>query len=128
MSTATNNAKNTQEAKETKLIPVFALWARKDKNSKDYFTGKVEGKETKVVAFYNNKRSGMKDPDIIVHTRDGESLVRYCKLWANASKAGKKYLTGKMEDGTKVIGFFNEAHTVKQPYISIYTEQENLPI
>lgn len=134
MSTATKkNEKNTQ-VKETKLIPVFALWARKDKNGKDYFTGKVEGEETKLVAFYNNKRSGMKDPDINVFYRDGEDLIPYASLWANASKAGKKYLSGKMDE-TKVIGFFNEAHTVKQPYISIYKEvkqtqidgQEELP-
>lgn len=123
MSTATK--KNTQEVKETKLTPVFALWARKDKNNNDYFTGKVEGEETKLVAFYNNKRKGMKDPDINVFRRDGEDLVPYCSLWANASKAGKKYLSGKMDE-TKVVGFFNEAHTVKQPYISIYTE-EKLP-
>lgn len=120
MSTAT---KNNQEVKNTKLVPVFALWARKDKNGKDYFTGKVEGEETKLVAFYNNKRKGMKDPDINVFYRDGEDLVPYASLWANASKGGKKYLSGPMYDDTKVIGFFNEAHTVKQPYISIYTEQ-----
>ena len=123
MSTATKkNAQETKEVKNTKLVPVFALWARKDKNGKDYFTGKVEGKETKLVAFYNNKRSGMKDPDINVFYREGENLVPYCSLWANASKVGNKYLTGKM-DNVKVVGFFNEKHTVKQPYISIYTEQ-----
>ena len=129
MSTATkkNTQKNTQEVKNTKLIPVFALWARKDKNGNDYFTGKVEGEETKLVAFYNKKRTGMKDPDINVFYRYGEDILPYCKLLANASKAGKKYLTGKMDD-TKVVGFFNEAHTVKQPYISIYTEQENKQI
>ena len=124
MSTATKkNAQETKEVKNTKLTPVFALWARKDKNGNDYFTGKVEGTETKLVAFYNKKRTGMKDPDINVFRRDGEELVPHCKLWANASKGGKKYLTGKMED-TRVVGFFNEAHTVKQPYISIYTAEE----
>lgn len=127
MSTATKNAKETKEVKNTKLIPVFALWARKDKNGNDYFTGKVEGEETKLVAFYNNKRSGMKDPDIIVFYRDGKDLIPYCKLWANASKGGKKYLTGKMEE-FKVVGFFNDAHTVRQPYISIYTEKDNTQI
>lgn len=123
MSTATKkNAQETKEVKNTKLIPVFALWARKDKNGKDYFTGKVEAEETKLVAFYNNKREGMKDPDINVFYRDGEDLIPYCSLWANASKAGKKYLSGKIDKG-QVVGFFNENHTVKQPYISIYTEQ-----
>lgn len=111
---------NTKTAKTTKLIPVFALWSRKDKNGKDYFTGKVEKEETKLVAFYNQKRS-MKDSDINVFTRDGEKLVPYAKLWVNVSKNGKKYLSGKMGE-QRITGFFNEKHTASQPYVSIYTE------
>lgn len=115
--------------KETKLVPVFALWQRKDKNGKDYFTGKMEGKETKVVAFYNNKRN-MKDADINVFTRggaEGTDLIPYAKLWVNASKAGGKYLSGKIGED-RVVGFFNEKHKVSQPYVSVYAEAVNITI
>ena len=115
---------NTNTTKTTKLIPVFALWARKDKNNNDYFTGKVEQQETKIVAFYNKKRN-MKDSDINVFTRDGEKLVPYARLWVNVSKAGKKYLSGKMGE-QRVTGFFNEKHTASQPYVAIYTETDSV--
>ena len=113
--------------KETKLVPVFALWQRKDKNGKDYFTGKIENKDTKIVAFYNNKRN-MKDPDINVFTRggeDGTKLIPYAKMWVNASKAGGKYLSGQIGND-RIVGFFNEKHKASQPYISIYAEAVNI--
>ena len=115
--------------KERKLVPVFALWQRKDKNGKEYFTGKIENQETKIVAFYNNK-SNMKDPDLNVFTRggeDGTKLIPYAKLWVNASKSGGKYLSGKIGD-ERVVGFFNEKHKVSQPYVSVYAEAVNLTI
>lgn len=116
----TNETKTTRK---TDLLPVFALWSRKDRNGKDYFTGKIEQQETKLVAFYNQKRS-MKDPDINVFKREGEYLVPHARLWVNVSKNGKKYLSGKMGD-KRITGFFKENHTASQPYVSIYTEVDS---
>ena len=122
----TNANTNTNTTKK-KLIPVFALWSRKDKNGNEYFTGKTEDSSEKLVAFYNQKRH-LKDSDINVFCRDGEKLVGYAKMWANVAKSGNKYLSGKIGE-QRIIGFFNQNHKVSQPIISVFTEDhaEELP-
>lgn len=114
MSTAT-------ETKKTNLKDAFALWERKSEKGTPYLTGKHE--DVKLVGFYN-KKENMKAPDITIYKGDVKKENVFCDLWVNVSKAGKKYLSGKTKDGAKVLGFFKEDHTPKQPLISVYYEKD----
>lgn len=125
MSTATATEKK-------KLQGVFALWKRKSKDGKKtYFTGQTEDKKNQLTAFYNLDKKNLKEPDMRIYIRDDEgnlSKEPYASLWVNATKNGKKkYLTGKLE-GKRVVGFIREDATEKQPYISVYFSEDELPV
>lgn len=110
---------NTAEKK--KMEQAFALWRRKSKDGKKtYFTGKMG--DTNLTAFYNTEKKNLKEPDMRVYVRnaDGElSKEVYVSLWCNATKNGKKVLSGKV-DGKRVVGFINANADEKHPYISVY--------
>ena len=113
MSTATVNRPMEQ---------AFALWEKKSDKGTNYLSG-----QDGVVAFYNNRKKSLRDPDIIVYQNINENQrITLCHLWANTSSKGGKYLTGSI-DGRKVVGFFNEKHEVKQPYISVYYQDTEAP-
>lgn len=47
-------------------------------------------------------------------------------LWIQKSKAGTQYLSGKSDDGQRLVGFFNgKKQNPKEPDIRIYTVNED---
>lgn len=110
-----------------KRTQVLALWKKTSKDGKKtYFTGACNEKECYLTAFYNTNKKNLKEPDLKVYARDDEgnlSKEPILSLWCNASKNGKKYLTGKM-DGKRVVGFINANGNEKAPYISVYWSDE----
>ena len=40
-------------------------------------------------------------------------------MWCNATKSGKKYLTGKL-GGKRIVGFIYNGNNEKAPYLSVY--------
>lgn len=127
MSNTTSTATNT--TKKSRLDQVFALWKRKSKDGKTtYFTGKLG--DQNITAFYVTNKKNLKEPDMRVYTRDengDRSKEPVVSLWCNATKNGKKILSGKL-DGKRVVGFINANATEKQPYISVYwSDESNAP-
>ena len=122
---------STATAEKKKLQGVFALWKRTSKDGKKtYFTGVSEDKSYNVTAFYNTDKKNLKEPDLKVYVRDDEgnlSKEPLVSLWCNATKNGKKILSGKI-DGKRVIGFIRANATEKQPYISVYYSEDELPV
>ncbi len=120
---------NNSTATKKRLDQVFALWKRKSKDGKStYFTGKLG--DTNVTAFYVTNKKNLKEPDMRVYTRDQDGKLSkepVVSLWCNATKNGKKILSGKI-DGKRVVGFINSTATEKQPYISVYwSDESNAP-
>lgn len=119
----------TKEQKtEFTMKQVFAMWLKKSKSGKQYFSGKsADGKY--LVGFLNGKKKNPKEPDVRIYeqVKEGEEQKEYCSLWMNVSKNEKKYLSGKVGD-VKVVGFINQKATAdgKQPYFSIY-ESDSTP-
>ena len=108
--------------KEFTLKQVFAMWKETSKKGGSYFTGKCDKGYLK--GFYNTNKENPKEPDIRIYlTNDKGDLEKdsYLSLWCNTTKAGKKYLSGKLDD-KKVVGFINEKATEenKQPYFTVY--------
>lgn len=120
---STNSTANTNKKH---LDQVFALWKRKSKDGKSiYFTGKLG--EQNITAFYNLNKKNLKEPDMKVYTRDENGNLSkdpVVSLWCNATKRGKKILSGKI-DGKRVVGFINANATEKQPYILVYWSDES---
>lgn len=119
---------NAAETK-TRLQGVCALWRRKSASGKSYFSGQTEDKQTFLTAFYNTDKKNLKEPDIRIYNRDAEgnlSKEPWLSLWCNATKKGKKVLSGKL-DGKKVVGFIKADADEKHPYISVYFEADKLP-
>lgn len=113
---------NTAEKK--KMEEVCALWKQKSNDGKKtYFSGiTADEAKARLTGFYNTDKKNMKEADLRIYLRDDEGNLSkdpFLSLWCNASAAGKKYLSGKI-DGRRVVGFINEKATEKQPYISIY--------
>ena len=112
----------------TKRTQVLALWKKTSKDGKkSYFTGACNEKECYLTAFYNTDKKNLKEPDLKVYARDDEGNLSkdpILSLWCNASKGGKKYLSGKM-DGKRVVGFINSSKNEKAPYISVYWSDED---
>lgn len=117
--------------KKKKLQRVCALWKTTSKDGKKtYFSGKVDDgtfeNECYVTGFYNTEKKNLKEPDLRIYARDDEgnlSKEPFLSLWCNATKNGKKILSGKL-NGKRVIGFIKADATEKQPYISIYYSDE----
>ena len=116
---------NSTAEKKT-MKQVLALWKRKSKNGKVYFSGKVEDgtftNDFYVTAFYNTDKKNLKEPDLKIYARDDEgnlSKEPVLSLWCNATKNGKKVLSGKL-DGKRVIGFIKADADEKHPYITVY--------
>ena len=120
-----SNTTSTATKKFT-LDQVFALWKKKSKDGKTtYFTGKLGNQY--LTAFYVTKKKNLKEPDMKVYTRDengDRSKEPIVSLWCNATKNGKKILSGKM-DGKRVVGFINTNGNEKAPYISVYWSDES---
>lgn len=118
---------NTAEKK--RLQGVCALWKRTSANGKTYFSGQTEDKQTFLTGFYNTDKKNLKEPDLRIYSHDAEgnlSKEPWLSLWCNATKKGKKVLSGKL-DGKKVVGFIKADAAEKQPYISVYFDQDKLP-
>ena len=117
MSTATMNKKST-------LTDAFALWEKKSKAGNPYYQGETNG--VKLTAFVNKKQS-MKDPDIVIYQGNLDDKKVYLKFWSNVSKTGKKYLSCKLEDGTRMLGFYNEKQkeNPNQPAIRFYITEKD---
>ena len=120
-------------AEKKRLQGVFALWKRKSKDGKKtYFSGQLEDKSGYLTTFYNTNKKNLKEPDLRVYLEDedGEFVtddegrtIEFCSLWVNATKQGKKYLSGKL-NGKRLVGFINESASEKQPYISVYFSED----
>lgn len=112
--------KTAEQKKEFNMVQVFAMWKKKSKAGKPYFTGQGDG--FFLTGFYNGKKQNPKEPDVRVYKMDADGNMEkeeYCSLWMNVSKGGKKYLSGKV-DGKKVVGFINDTENTKRPYFSVY--------
>ena len=112
-------------AEKKKLVGVFALWRKKSKNGGTYFSGKTEGGSF-LTGFYVTDKKNLKEPDLRVYAKDSEGNLSeepFCSLWCNATKNGKKILSGKL-DGKRVIGFIKAEAKENQPYISVYYSDE----
>ena len=46
-------------------------------------------------------------------------------LWLKKGKSGVEFLDGHLQDGTKIVGFFNTERNEKQPKIKIYTTKDD---
>lgn len=117
-------------AEKKRMEGVCALWKRTGKNGNVYFTGLTEDRKTQLTAFYNTKKQNLKEPDLRIYVRDNNGKLtkdEFLSLWCNATKNGKKILSGKL-NGKRVVGFIKANATEKQPYISIYFEEDKLPV
>lgn len=109
-----------EKKQEFKMEQVLAMWKRKSKAGKDYFSGK-DDKGQMLTGFYNSMKKNPKEPDVRIYLSDkmGKEDEPVLSLWCNLSKAGKKYLSSKY-NGKKVVGFINENAGDKRPYFSVY--------
>ena len=117
---------STTTMKKSTLTDAFPLWEKKSKSGNTYYQGEYGG--LKLTAFVNTKKD-MKDPDLVVYRGNLVEKKVYLKFWANVSKAGKKYLSCKLEDGTRMLGFYNEKQKTNpnQPAIRFYiTEKDDV--
>ena len=117
MSTTTMNKKST-------LTDAFALWEKKSQAGRTYYQGEAYG--DKLTAFVNKKQS-MKDPDLVIYQGNLDDKKVFMKFWSNVGKSGKKYLSCKLEDGTRMLGFFNEKQKEhpNQPAIRFYITEKD---
>ena len=111
------------------LHEVLAMWKQTSKDGKAYFTGKTsDGK--KLVGFYNTKKKNPKEPDIRIYTQTEMKTEAQpepmLSLWADVSKGGKKYLSGKW-DGKRVVGFISDKADEKRPYFRVYLSEDAKP-
>lgn len=126
---ATAKAQATQEQKEFNLERLLTLWIYKGKGAK-YLSGVTEEGD-KLTGFFNKEKKNPKEPDIKLYIRDDEGNISkdvYLSLWCNATDSGKKYLSGKFDNGDRVVGFFNAKAEVNGiiPYINVYlSDDEN---
>lgn len=114
----------TQEKTQNKEL--FSLWKKESRSGNGYFTGRTVEKEN-LVAFYNTNKKNPKEPDLRVYIQakdNKEENIPYASLWCNLSKADKKYLVGKTEDGKNIVGFFNNGKNEKAPYLRVYLKDE----
>lgn len=113
MATAT---KKETAKKEFTLEQVFAMWKKTSKNGNTYFSGKLGGEW--LTGFYNTNKKNPKEPDIRIYKQE-DMEHEFVSLWCNATKNGKKILSGKLGD-KKLVGFINAKASEKQPYSSVY--------
>lgn len=53
-------------------------------------------------------------------------LEECCVMWLQESSTGRKYLSGKLPTGEKLVGFYNNRTNDKQPIFRIYaTDKDN---
>lgn len=124
MATSTKKTEQVNEVKKSNLTQFFALWERKSEKGTLYLTGKHE--EVKLVGFYNNKEN-LRTADITIYKGEVSKMNWFLDLWVNTVKSNpkKRYVSGKLDDGRRVVGFFNEDHTPKQPLISVYIDEKD---
>lgn len=109
----------TTTINKSTLTEAFALWEKQSKSGRTYYTGTYAGEE--LTAFVNKKQA-MKDPDIVIYRGNLDEKKVIFKFWSNVSKAGKKYLSCMLDDGTRVLGFYNDKQKTnpRQPAIRFY--------
>ena len=75
----------------------------------------------------NKDKINLKEPDLRIYNvgEDGKLKDEIIALWCNATKTGKKVLSGKILD-QKVVGFINATATEenKRPYFTVYWSEE----
>lgn len=126
MATKTKTTKTTEatQNKATQREQAFAMWRKKSKNDKYYFTGKSS--DGNLVAFYNGMKKNPKEPDLRVYKCDADGKMTdkvLTSLWCNTSKNGTKYLTGKL-NGKRIVGFFYKGENEKAPYFTCYYSED----
>lgn len=126
MATKTKTTKTTEatQNKATQREQAFAMWRKKSKNDKYYFTGKSS--DSNLVAFYNGMKKNPKEPDLRVYKVDEDGKMTdkvLTSLWCNTSKNGTKYLTGKL-NGKRIVGFFYKGENEKAPYFTCYYSED----
>ena len=116
-------------SKNFDLERVIVLWIYPSKDGKKtYLSGKTEDNVLRLTGFFNKEKQNPKEPDIRLYTvseKNERSDQVYLSLWVNATKNGKKVISGKLNN-KKVVGFFNPKATVGGvlPYINIYWSDE----
>lgn len=120
---AKTTQKATEQKKEFNMEQVFAVWKHKAKTGKTFLSG------TGIIGFYNTNKKNPKEPDVRFYETDREGKAKkavYCSMWSNKSeKTGKTYLSGKLDDGTRVVGFVYQGTNEKAPYLSVYYSLES---
>lgn len=127
MSAKTATTKPAEEKKEFNLERACVLWIYKKEQGKKYLSGRTED-GVKLIGFFTGEKQNPKEPDIklYVQVEKGEKLGDpYLSLWVNATKKGKKVLSGKL-NGKWIVGFFNDKATINGviPYINVYFQEE----
>jgi len=121
--------KKVEEPKteQKQMKEAFALWTRKAKSGKEYFTGKCD--DMSLLGFANTSKKNEKEPDIRIYTsneNNDESLIEVASLWKNVSKNDKLYLTGTDNEGKKLVGFYNDNFMdfPNRPFIRVYYKEQ----
>jgi len=115
--------------KHAEMQQIFAMWKREGKKGTPYYAG-VTKDGTELRGFYNTKKKNLNEPDLRIYEVDKQGNLgkdEIGSLWCNSTKDGKKkYLSGKIFDTVRVVGFFNEKATKenKQPSFRVYEAQE----
>jgi len=123
-----SNIKVSKEVELTEkkdLKEEFALWENTSSKGTVYFTGYCG--DIRLIAFENKNKKNEKEPDIRIYQVYNNELSKetVCSLWKNVSKSGKYYLSGKDNEGKKLIGFFNDKmiEYPDRPIIRVYSEE-----
>lgn len=109
----------------TKMEAVCSLWKNesvdeKTGKKKTWFSGKG------LVGFYNTFKKNPKEPDLKVYYKKGHELGElHLSMWVHTSKAGKKFLSGKLDNNKKVIAFINENTEGNKPYLNVYYSNDH---
>jgi uncharacterized protein (DUF736 family) len=118
-----NTTQKTTEKKESNLKQIFAVWKQKARSGRTYLSGK-DIEDVRVTGFYNTNKKNPKEPDVRFYLNDSEGKRGnnpFCSMWSNKSeKTGKTYLSGKLDDGQKVVGFVYQGTNEKAPYLTVY--------
>ena len=114
----------TKTNNKEKMVEVFALWKKKSQKGNVYFTGR-DAEKKNIRGFFNTTKKNPKEPDLKVYYIADGSVEKdpFVSMWVNTSAAGKKYLTGKIDD-KRVVGFISETENEKYPYLRVFFATE----
>ena len=114
--------------KEFSMKQILTMWLKSTKDKSNTYLSGQTAEGVYLVGFINSFKKNPKEPDIRIYKVNAEGKAEkeeYTSLWVNVSKAGNKYISGKIGD-IKVVGFISPKGGVDTniPYFSIYESEE----